>query len=63
MLVLTRKAGEIIHIGDDISLMVVRIGLNGVRLGIEAPRGVTIVRKELVDQQPQQSGGEDESGQ
>lgn len=61
MLVLSRKVGEIIHIGDDISLMVVRIGSNSVRLGIEAPRGVTIVRKELVGQQPQQSGGEDES--
>lgn len=64
MLVLSRRVGEIIHIGDDISLMVVRIGSNGVRIGIEAPRGVTIVRKELVDQQPQQNlGGDDESGQ
>lgn len=61
MLVLGRKVGEIIHIGDDISLMVVRIGPNSVRLGIEAPRGVKVLRKELLEQQPQQKGAEDES--
>lgn len=47
MLVLSRKPGERILIGDDIALTVVRIGPNTVRLGIEAPRDMNIVREEL----------------
>ncbi len=48
MLVLTRKPGERILIGEDIRVTVVRIGPNTVRLGIEAPRGVNIVRSEII---------------
>ena len=47
MLVLSRKPGERILIGDDIALTVVRIGPNTVRLGIEAPRTMNIIREEL----------------
>lgn len=47
MLVLSRKTGERIMIGDKITLTVVRIGPNNVRLGIEAPRDLNIVREEL----------------
>ncbi|WP_437186146.1 carbon storage regulator [Planctomicrobium sp. SH668] len=47
MLVLSRKPGERILIGDDIALTVVRIGPNTVRIGIEAPRTMNIVRDEL----------------
>lgn len=50
MLVLSRKPSEKIRIGDDIEIMVVRLSANTVRLGITAPRGVSIVREELVDQ-------------
>ena len=48
MLVLSRKVGETIQIGDDIILTVVRIGPNNVRLGIDAPRELNIVRTELL---------------
>lgn len=48
MLVLTRKKEEAIRIGDDIVIRVVSIDKNGVRLGIEAPEDVTILREELV---------------
>ena len=48
MLVLSRKAGERILIGDDIAVIVVRIGSNSVRIGIEAPKTVNIVRPEIV---------------
>lgn len=48
MLVLSRKIGERIMIGDNIAIMVVRIGPNSVRLGIDAPRDMNIVREELV---------------
>ncbi len=47
MLVLSRKKGERILVGDDVAVTVVRIGPNVVRLGIEAPRSTNIVREEL----------------
>lgn len=51
MLVLSRKAGERILIGDEIKITIVRIGPNTVRLGIDAPGHLNIVREELCDQQ------------
>jgi carbon storage regulator len=50
MLVLSRKAGEQILIGDSIVVTVVRINPQEVRIGIEAPSDVEIVRTELVSQ-------------
>lgn len=47
MLVLTRKAGEKILIGDNISVMVVAVQGNRIRIGIDAPGDVKIVRSEL----------------
>jgi carbon storage regulator len=48
MLVLTRKAGENIHIGDQVVVSVVRIKGRNAQLGIEAPRSVPIWRNELM---------------
>ena len=50
MLVLSRKIGERILIGDNIAVTVVRITGNGVRIGIEAPLDMAVVRQELKDQ-------------
>lgn len=47
MLVLSRKVGERIWIGDKISVTVVRITGGGVRLGIDAPSELPVVREEL----------------
>jgi carbon storage regulator len=47
MLVLSRKSGEKILIGDNVTVTIVRIGPNTVRLGIDAPRDMNIVREEL----------------
>ena len=47
MLVLSRKIGERIWIGDKISVTVVRVAGGGVRLGIEAPEDLPVVREEL----------------
>lgn len=47
MLVLSRKLGERIRIGDSISITVVRISGGGVRLGIEAPAEFAVIREEL----------------
>jgi len=49
MLVLSRKVSEQIHIGNDITITIVRIGPNTVRVGIEAPASLNIVRDELLD--------------
>ena len=47
MLVLSRKAGEKISIGDGITIVVNRIAGNRVALGIQAPDNVRVVRGEL----------------
>lgn len=49
MLVLTRRIGESIRIGDDIVVTLVQIGPGKVRLGIEAAPDVVILREELLD--------------
>jgi len=48
MLVLSRRVGETIKIGDDISFTVLNISGNQVRLGLDAPKDVNIVRSELI---------------
>jgi carbon storage regulator len=47
MLVLSRKVGERILIGDHVTVTVVRITGGGVRLGIEAPAEMAVIREEL----------------
>jgi carbon storage regulator CsrA len=47
MLVLTRKCEEKVRIGNNITIMVCRIKGKAVRLGIEAPSEVTVLRGEL----------------
>ncbi len=48
MLILTRKEGEGIRIGDNIVIKVTKITGNQVSLGVTAPRSVHVVRDELV---------------
>lgn len=55
MLVLSRKVGERILIGDGITVTVVRITGGGVRIGIEAPAELPVVREELKEQLEQSS--------
>jgi len=59
MLVLTRKLDESIRISDNITITVLRIKGNTVRIGIEAPRDVRVARSELlsVDSEDNQSSG------
>jgi carbon storage regulator len=49
MLVLTRKSDEAIKIGDDITITVIEIKGNQVRLGIDAPLDIRVYRKELYE--------------
>jgi carbon storage regulator len=55
MLILTRKLGERITIGDDISVTLLEIKGSQVRLGIEAPKGIGIYRQEIYERIRQQN--------
>ena len=48
MLVLSRKLGETLVIGDNITVKVIHVQGNAVRLGIEAPRDVSVHRAEIL---------------
>lgn len=47
MLILTRRIGEKVRIGDDIELVVLGVKGNQVRLGVEAPKDVSVHREEI----------------
>ena len=49
MLILTRKAGESIKIGDDVTIEVLSMSGSRVKIGIDAPKSINILRKELYD--------------
>ena len=57
MLVLTRKSQEKIHIGDHVTITVVRIKGNTVRVGIEAPHDVRVIRGEIAPIEPTPDDG------
>lgn len=50
MLVLTRKNGETIKIGDDIEITVISSKNDQVKIGIKAPKNIEILRKEILEQ-------------
>ena len=51
MLVLSRKAGETVHIGHDVSVTIVKVNGRQVKLKIDAPRDIPILRDELCSQE------------
>ena len=55
MLVLTRKPGEAIRIGDNVLITISVIKGNQVRVGIDAPKDVPVVREELLRRQNPES--------
>lgn len=50
MLVLTRKQGEVITVGDDLEIHIIKVYADRVRIGIIAPDNVAVHRKEVADQ-------------
>jgi carbon storage regulator CsrA len=61
MLVLTRKLQEQIRIGDNVTITVLRVKGQAVRIGIEAPRELRVVRGELPREKEQASDGRAEA--
>lgn len=49
MLILTRKIGQSLIIGDDIEVKIVSIDGENIKIGISAPKDVSVVRKELLE--------------
>ena len=47
MLILTRRVGEVLMVGDDITITVLGVKGNQVRLGVDAPREVAVHREEI----------------
>ena len=58
MLVLTRKLGEVIRVGDAVTVHVLEVRGNQVRLGVEAPAEVRIYREEVYRAICEESGAE-----
>lgn len=55
MLILTRKSGEGIKIGDDIRVVILETKGNQVRIGIEAPKGTKVYRDEIYERIKQEN--------
>ncbi|NMF03254.1 carbon storage regulator CsrA [Clostridium beijerinckii] len=50
MLIITRKKGESLMIGDDIEIVISKVDDGSVKIGIKAPKDVSILRKELYEE-------------
>jgi carbon storage regulator len=50
MLILTRKCGESLFVGDDVKITLVEVKGGQVRIGIDAPKGIKILREEILRQ-------------
>jgi carbon storage regulator len=54
MLILTRRVGETLNIGDDITVTVLNVKGNQVRIGVNAPKDVTVHREEIYEKVQQE---------
>ncbi|MCB1733685.1 MAG: carbon storage regulator CsrA [Gammaproteobacteria bacterium] len=57
MLILTRRVGETLMIGDDVSVTVLAVVGNQVRIGIDAPRDVAVHREEIYERIKSEQAG------
>lgn len=57
MLILTRRVGETLMVGDDVTVTVLGVKGNQVRIGVNAPKDVAVHREEIYDRIRKESGG------
>jgi len=58
MLILTRRVGETVMIGDDVTVTVLGVKGNQVRIGVNAPKDVAVHREEIYERIRQESEGD-----
>jgi carbon storage regulator len=61
VLVLTRRIGEVLRIGDDIEVAVLAVNGQQVRIGIKAPRNITVDREEVAERKQREHAANDAS--
>lgn len=60
MLILTRRVGETVMIGDDVTVTVLGVKGNQVRIGVNAPREVAVHREEIFERIKREESGDDQ---
>jgi carbon storage regulator len=61
MLILTRRVGETLMVGDDVTVTVLGVKGNQVRIGVNAPKDVAVHREEIYDRIQRENNGEKSS--
>ncbi len=62
MLILTRRVGETLMVGDDVSITVLGVKGNQVRIGINAPKEIPVHREEIYNRIKNEEGNSDPEG-
>lgn len=60
MLILTRRVGETVMIGDDVTVTVLGVKGNQVRIGVNAPREVAVHREEIFERIKREESGDEQ---
>jgi carbon storage regulator len=62
VLILTRRVGETVMIGDEVAVTVLRVKGNQVRLGVNAPKSISVQREEIFQRMKRENGPSDNQG-